>query len=447
MSLAVGTKAFKVDPEFKEHVLPQAPDENQQLEKNILSDGCRDPLVVWSQEDILLDGHHRYEICSRHNIPFNTEYKDFSSREDALDWVILNQLGRRNLTPESISYLRGKLYLREKKEPHRPKGAQSEHLNSTKTSEKIAGVSNVGQATVRRDAKFAQSVDELAKNVGQEIKSEILSHKTKLKKTDVVKLAKEDKETQKQIVKEIKTGESKSVSHAIAKKKEKDKVAAQIPAIQKPKIYNEPYTEFLKRFDLKSVDLLITDPPYMTDVDDIESFAQTWLSPALSRVKDSGRAYIFIGAYPLELSAYLNALNALPLDGHIALKDILVWTYKNTIGPKPTHTYKQNWQAILYFVGNDAPPLNCNLLNEQFSVHEINAPDGRLGNRYFKWQKPDQLAERLIKHGSAPNDTVIDPFAGSGSFLIAAGLLGRIAFGSDNDADVVDIAISRGVST
>ena len=31
-------------------------------------------------------------------IEFNTVEKDFKTKEDALDWIISNQLGRRNLT-------------------------------------------------------------------------------------------------------------------------------------------------------------------------------------------------------------------------------------------------------------------------------------------------------------------------------------------------------------
>src|SRR5690606_23894638 len=52
-------------------------------------------------------------------------------------------------------------------------------------------------------------------------------------------------------------------------------------------------------------DLLLTDPPYSTDVDDIEEFAASWLPVALAKVKPTGRAYVCVGAYPHELRAYL----------------------------------------------------------------------------------------------------------------------------------------------
>jgi DNA modification methylase len=187
-------------------------------------------------------------------------------------------------------------------------------------------------------------------------------------------------------------------------------------------------------------DLLLTDPPYSTDVENIAEFAEDWLPSALGLIKPTGRAYVCIGAYPNELAAYLNV----KLPEHIQLVQVLVWTYKNTLGPKPTLDYKQNWQAILYFRGVTAPALNCPLMSEQFSVMEINAPDGRIGDRYHKWQKPDELGERLVRHSTQEGASVIDPFAGTGTFLLAGAKLGRRTFGCDVDRAQVDLAIQRG---
>ncbi len=185
-------------------------------------------------------------------------------------------------------------------------------------------------------------------------------------------------------------------------------------------------------------DLLLTDPPYSTAIEDIEAFAQTWLPLALSKVKATGRAYVCIGAYPREIQAYLQVQACLPV------QQLLVWEYRNTLGPKPSHTYKQNWQAILYFYGPDAPPLDCPLLTEQFSVQEISAPDGRLGNRYDAWQKPDRLAEQLIRHSTRPGDRVYDLFCGTGTFVLAAQRLGRLGLGCDISEEMLAKAEKRG---
>lgn len=206
-------------------------------------------------------------------------------------------------------------------------------------------------------------------------------------------------------------------------------------------LYHTEAVRFLRAIPPGSVDMLLTDPPYSTDVEDVQAFAASWLPLALSRLKPAGRAYVCIGAYPDELLAYLTTERA-----GFGLEQILVWTYRNTLGPSPSHTYSLNWQAVLYFMGPHADPLNCPVMMEQFAVQDITAPDGRQGNRYHSWQKPDELAERFIRHASAPGDIVLDPFACTGTFVAAAGRLGRRGIGCDIDAVAMQIASARGVS-
>jgi modification methylase len=83
-------------------------------------------------------------------------------------------------------------------------------------------------------------------------------------------------------------------------------------------------------------------------------------------------------------------------------------------------------------------------MTEQFSVQDINAPDGRQGDRYHAWQKPDELAERFIRHSTRPGDRIVDPFAGTGTFLLAGAKLGRHAIGCEHDAEMLKIAVERG---
>jgi ParB-like chromosome segregation protein Spo0J len=232
---------------------------------------------------------------------------------------------------------------------------------------------------------------------------------------------------------EVKTGK------AAVLKLHQEQIEAQVQAApSKPCITLASAIDWLPRQPL--CDLLLTDPPYSTDVQDIEVFAHTWLPLALQKVKASGRAYVCIGAYPEELRAYLNV----PAPPHLKLSQVLVWTYKNTLGPKPAHTYKQNWQAILYYVGESALPLDCPVMKEQWSCQDLNAPDGRQGDRYHAWQKPDQLAEQLIRHSTRPGDTVIDCFVGTGTFVLAAHRLGRKAIGCEQEEAMAEIARTRG---
>jgi ParB family chromosome partitioning protein len=84
-----------IDSEFKALIPPLAPEELAQLEANILQDGCRDPLVTW--QGILIDGHNRFAICSKHGLGFETVEREFADRQAAELWMIGNQMGRRNL--------------------------------------------------------------------------------------------------------------------------------------------------------------------------------------------------------------------------------------------------------------------------------------------------------------------------------------------------------------
>ena len=80
------------------------------MEDNLLTEGrCRDPLVLWSEHRILLDGQNRQRICERHGIPFKITTLDFSDRSAAREWIVLNQMGRRNLNDDQRAVLAARL--------------------------------------------------------------------------------------------------------------------------------------------------------------------------------------------------------------------------------------------------------------------------------------------------------------------------------------------------
>jgi DNA modification methylase len=400
-----------LDKEFQALIPPLSAEEKAQLEENIVAEGCRDALITW--QGILLDGHNRYEICERLDIPYRTISIDLPDRDAAEDWIDKNQLGRRNLTPDQMSLLRGRRYNRAKKAPHRPeKGDQNDPLNPQKTADRLAKEHGVSPATIKRDGKIAAFMDEHP----EEAKAVIQGEKN-------LKDVKKEIRRTNQITEEKKFNASGEGTATL---------------------YPVDCMQFIYKSDTQ-YDLLITDPPYMTDVDDIESFVNLWLIEVLKKVKDTGRAYVFIGAYPQELNAYLSKWYQNKLE-YLTLENILVWTYKNTIGPSPKDKYKLNWQAVLYFKGLNAPALNTDSLIEKFTVHEINAPDGRLGDRYHTWQKPYEIAELFIRHSTQEGAAVFDPFSGTGTFLLAAKRLNRQAVGCELSADMIAIAQERGVN-
>ncbi len=153
---------LRIDPEFEQLIPPLTAEERAQLEANILAEGCRDPLSVWPADDgppILLDGHHRYAICAAHNLPFDVVAVALESRDDALRWIINNQLGRRNLTPEQKSYLRGQRYNLEKRQGERTDLTSGENPQKCTTAEVLAEEYRVDESTIRQDGQFAEGLD------------------------------------------------------------------------------------------------------------------------------------------------------------------------------------------------------------------------------------------------------------------------------------------------
>jgi len=98
-----------INEELQKYIDPLTPNEYAALERSILAEGCRDALVLWGE--VLVDGHNRYEICSKYELPYKTVQNDsFASLDDVLLWMIDNQLGRRSVS----DFQRGMLALRKR---------------------------------------------------------------------------------------------------------------------------------------------------------------------------------------------------------------------------------------------------------------------------------------------------------------------------------------------
>ena len=88
---------IKIDSEFQTLIPPLTDDEFQRLEKSILAEGVREPIITWN--DTIIDGHNRYRICEKNGIDCPSVRREFESRDAAKIWICENQLGRRNLEP------------------------------------------------------------------------------------------------------------------------------------------------------------------------------------------------------------------------------------------------------------------------------------------------------------------------------------------------------------
>ena len=122
-------------------------------------------------------------------------------------YYISNQLGRRNLNPNQIAYLRGKRYETEKKiwggtgsnQYVKEQSSQVGNLADTpKTSRKLADEYGVGKNTILRNANFSKVVDILPDNA----RRNVLSGDDKISNTITDSILDFDTPTQKKFLKE-----------------------------------------------------------------------------------------------------------------------------------------------------------------------------------------------------------------------------------------------------
>lgn len=162
-----------IDEEFQKLIPPLTDDEYRQLEENCIKEGIREAILVWDRGDdlVIVDGHNRYKIAREHNLKWNHKVMHFESREDAMLWMIDNQLGKRNLDKYDAVILHDKKQgilsrLAKKKQGERtdlkdiPKKSWESSKDERKarrekeTDYKIAKAAGVSEDTVRRVRKI-----------------------------------------------------------------------------------------------------------------------------------------------------------------------------------------------------------------------------------------------------------------------------------------------------
>lgn len=193
---------LKIDADFKQLIPPLSEEEFQQLEQNIIRDGCREPLCVWY--NTILDGHNRYEICTRQQIPFMIQRIYLKNREEAIAWICTNQLGRRNITEETRKYLIGKRYEIEKiLGAHNAAGTNQytkkevgakmlpEPLfgaTAGRTRERLGEEYNISHASILNYEKYTKALDLLSKVV-PELVPKILASDVKISLENTIALS------------------------------------------------------------------------------------------------------------------------------------------------------------------------------------------------------------------------------------------------------------------
>jgi len=196
------------------------------------------------------------------------------------------------------------------------------------------------------------------------------------------------------------------------------------------------------------IDLVFADPWYYPEnqktrnafEDDIFwMITEKWLIEILRIIKKSG--HIFIAFSPQKMAKFEFVLAKLV----VPLKSRIIWHYRNAGGRcADKGQFGKTYEMIYHFGFADTLNFPKEWTDERFDVWIIATPQSNYSDKKIHpFQKPIKLAERIIRLGSQETDLILDPFAGSGTTLVAAKNLGRRFIGMEINPDYVKICEDR----
>lgn len=154
------------------------------------------------------------------------------------------------------------------------------------------------------------------------------------------------------------------------------------------------------------------------------AFAE-WLPEVYRILKQGTHCYIMIN------SRNLKELQIAAESAGFVFQNLLVWNKGNAT---PNRYYMQALEFILMLSKRPARSINDMGCSNILSVPNI------IGNKKHPTEKPVALMEQMIRNSSNEGDIVLDPFAGSGSTLVAAKNLHRNYIGYEIDKQYYDVA-------
>lgn len=215
-------------------------------------------------------------------------------------------------------------------------------------------------------------------------------------------------------------------------------------------------------------DLVFADPPfnigYEYDVyrDSVEAkeyrrWTKKWMRACCEVLQPSGSFYVAIG------DEYAPEIRIIGRQLGLHLRNWIIWYY--TFGQSTRKKFARSHTHIFYFVKDidnfyfdDGAVRVLSDRQKEYNDRRAN-PMGKLPDdvwtqfprvcgtfrerRGHPCQMPESLLARIIRASCPPGGLVIDPFAGSGTTLVAAAKLGRRYFGSDVSRRYVDAAKKR----
>ena len=221
------------------------------------------------------------------------------------------------------------------------------------------------------------------------------------------------------------------------------------------KIYNEDCLEGMKRIADGTVDLVVTDPPYRTTARGTNGNSGGMLKDKLTKkgkifkyndilpeqyipelyriLKDGSHCYIMTNNLNL-----IKMLNTAVESGFHFVKS-LVWNKGNKI---MGHSYMGQFEYILFLRKGKFKKINNCGTSDIISVKQSKTK-GLDGKNMHDTEKPVELMRVLIENSSQLGETVLDPFIGIGSTIIACINTNRNFIGFEIDSKYYKVANER----
>ena len=227
-----------IDPELKAFIPALSQEETQQLATSLQNEGCREKLITYldeSGQQVLLDGHNRYSLCTQHNIAYQVRIlPDIRTRTEAKLWMLQNQLGRRNTTFIVRCYLRGLRYNMLKGDWG---GARDRSQKLGSATDKIEGLANehkVSVRTIKSDGQLATAIDTVTQG-DPLLREQLLQGAWQADRKSITQLAKLDQHQRTLVLKRARQENSlptaiHEVTQGVAKKTKK-KATTSRPAV------------------------------------------------------------------------------------------------------------------------------------------------------------------------------------------------------------------------
>ena len=198
------------------------------------------------------------------------------------------------------------------------------------------------------------------------------------------------------------------------------------------------------------MDMVFTDPPYNVNYansakdkmrgkerailnDNLGEGFYDFLLAALTPTLAHCRGGVYVAMSSSELDTLQSAFRA----AGGKWSTFIIWA-KNTF-TLGRADYQRQYEPILYGWPEGKSRHWCGD-RDQGDVWQIKKP---VKNDLHPTMKPVELVERAIRNSSRPGDSVLDPFGGSGTTLIAAEKSGRRAWLMELDPKYVDVIVRR----